>query len=263
MQRLAAAATQWPTLTAPPDDLAAGLTVLAAQHQLALDAVDAAEVYLFVAWQGNPEAAIAAFAAKYRSLIGAVAARVGLNPNDHNDIVSVLMQRLFVGDAQQPGKFASYVGRGQLGGLVRVAATRLALTMVAGKDRNAAELSAHTPVDERGIADRLAKVELQALLKRALEQSAGALTERQRAILRMHYVKQASIDDIAAVYRVHRATAARWLLDARAALVDTAREKFLLCAALEQQELVEVASLIESQLSMSWSRLFVDVARPT
>ena len=260
--RVAAAAADWPTLMAHPTALTEGLTLLALQHQLPLEAVDAAEVYLFVAWQHNGDAAIAAFTAKHRNLIRSVATRLGLNQNDCNDIESVLMQRLFVGDGTQPGRFASYVGRGQLGGLVRVAATRLALTMVANKDRNAVELPAASPVDERGTADKLAKVELQALLRLALEQSAGALVERQRAILRMHYVKQASIDDIAAVYRVHRATAARWLLDARAVLVETAREKFLLGAALQQQDLVEVASLLESQLSMTWSRLFIEPVGP-
>lgn len=256
--RLAHAQTAWPTLHASADEFAAALAALAPQHQLTVDSVDAAEAFLWAAWQHSPDAAIAAFTASHRSLVASIATRFGLTGSDAADILSQLVQRLFVSDADEPAKFTQYVGRGQLGGLVRVAATRLALTLVGSKGRQTSEVPSNTPDQHRSTADKFAKAELQALLKQALEESATALTERQRAILRMHYVKQASIDDIAAVYRVHRATAARWLLDARSSMVENARETFLLRAALDEADLIEVASLVESQLSMTWSRLFVE-----
>jgi RNA polymerase sigma-70 factor, ECF subfamily len=130
--------------------------------------------------------------------------------------------------------------------------------MVSARERKDDVTLANAPAAGRDATDALAKVQLQALLKEALEQSAGALTGRQRSILRMHYVKQANIDDIGAVYKIHRATAARWLMEARATLVQSARQAFLLRAALGEHELAEVASMVESQLSMTWSRLFVD-----
>ncbi len=256
--RLAHAQTAWPTLHASADEFAAALAALAPLHQLTVDSVDAAEAFLWAAWQHSPDAAIAAFTASHRSLVASIATRFGLTGSDAADILSQLVQRLFVSDADEPAKFTQYVGRGQLGGLVRVAATRLALTLVGSKGRQTSEVPSNTPDQHRSTADKFAKAELQALLKQALEESATALTERQRAILRMHYVKQASIDDIAAVYRVHRATAARWLLDARSSMVENARETFLLRAALDEADLIEVASLVESQLSMTWSRLFVE-----
>jgi RNA polymerase sigma-70 factor, ECF subfamily len=194
---------------------------------------------------------------RHQALISQIASRFGLHPGDVNEMHSQLMRRLFVSSDESQPKFAQYVGRGQLGGLVRVAVTRHALTLVSAKDRKSQEVSPNSPGIERDVSDKFAKAELQQLMKQALEQSADALTERQRSILRMHYVKHANIDDIGAVYRVHRATAARWLLEARTCLVESAREAFLLQAALEEHELAEVASMVESQLSMTWSRLFI------
>lgn len=240
-----------------PTSLRAALAALAPQHQLTVDSVDAAEAFLWAACSIRPmppsQHSLQAIAAWWRRSQLALALPARTLP-----IYCQLVQRLFVSDADEPAKFTQYVGRGQLGGLVRVAATRLALTLVGSKGRQTSEVPSNTPDQHRSTADKFAKAELQALLKQALGESATALTERQRAILRMHYVKQASIDDIAAVYRVHRATAARWLLDARSSMVENARETFLLRAALDEADLIEVASLVESQLSMTWSRLFVE-----
>jgi RNA polymerase sigma-70 factor, ECF subfamily len=255
---MATAKQQWQKLSASAEQFVAALEQLAPQHGLTSATVDAPEAWLFAAWLQNPTTAIAEFTTCHRNLVLGIAAKHGLSESDGHDILSQVVTRLFVGDAEQPGKFATYVGRGQLGGLMRVAATRMALTIVAGHDRNSQEVPATLASDGRDIAGKYAKAQLQSLLKQALEESAGLLTERQRSLLRMHYVKQASIDDIGVVYRVHRATAARWLSDAKQTMIDSAREKFMLRAALEAHELDEVASMVESQLSMTWSRLFVE-----
>lgn len=52
-------------------------------------------------------------------------------------------------------------------------------------------------------------------MKHAIEDAAAELAPRDRALLRLHLVERASIDDIAALYRVHRATVARWIQSAR------------------------------------------------
>jgi RNA polymerase sigma-70 factor, ECF subfamily len=57
-------------------------------------------------------------------------------------------------------------------------------------------------------------------LKAALLSALEALTPRERSLLRYAYCDERSVDDIAAIYRVHRATAARWVVKAREHLVE-------------------------------------------
>ena len=52
-------------------------------------------------------------------------------------------------------------------------------------------------------------------LNEVLEQSFAALKPREKDVLRLHVVEQANIDVLGRTYRVHRATAARWLVTIR------------------------------------------------
>jgi RNA polymerase sigma-70 factor (ECF subfamily) len=52
-------------------------------------------------------------------------------------------------------------------------------------------------------------------VRRALEESLGALSSRHKRLLRRHYARRESIDVLAARYGVHRATVARWLATVR------------------------------------------------
>ena len=61
----------------------------------------------------------------------------------------------------------------------------------------------------------LQKREHAAAFTAALREAAAALEPRLRAVLAMHFTEDLSIDQIGAVYAVHRATAARWVQRAR------------------------------------------------
>src|SRR5262249_564583 len=124
---------------------------------------------------------------------------------------------LFVGEDAGP-RLGLYAGRGPLRAWVGVAAARTALMLRRSQQRTR-EVSA----DEDDWAGALATIstnnpELE-LLKRqyaaafgvALRDAVGGLEPRQRTVLRMSFVDGLSIDEIGAVYAVHRATAARWI----------------------------------------------------
>jgi RNA polymerase sigma-70 factor (ECF subfamily) len=64
----------------------------------------------------------------------------------------------------------------------------------------------------------------------------------------MHYLDGATIDEIAAVYEVHRSSAARWIAESRAAILEHTRR-------LLQERLKGTASEIESILRLVDSRL--------
>ncbi|HEU0034400.1 MAG TPA: sigma factor-like helix-turn-helix DNA-binding protein [Kofleriaceae bacterium] len=240
----------WPGIEVSPDRFAGAVS--------GRDPVDAAEVYLACACAAGDAAAIRAFEARYFACIAPVARRHGLGADDASEIAQILRQRLFVGDGAPP-RVLDYAGKGQLGGLVQVAATRLALNVRRGRKR----LDDDEPADDSDAAPAAgadaayAKAEYREHIRRALEEAAAELPARDRTLLRMHFVDRATIDDIAALYRVHRATAARWVTAAREALVAASRARFVELAKLTEDDSGGLASFVESQLTLSLDRILV------
>jgi RNA polymerase sigma-70 factor, ECF subfamily len=86
----------------------------------------------------------------------------------------------------------------------------------------------------------------QAAFERALE----SLDSRSRAVLRMHPTERTSIDGIAALYKTHRATAARWLVKMRAELFDRTRQELQLALALLPDEVTSLVRLLNPDLEV-------------
>jgi RNA polymerase sigma-70 factor (ECF subfamily) len=62
---------------------------------------------------------------------------------------------------------------------------------------------------------------------RTLEESFRALSTQQRNVLRQYFLEGPTIDVLAGRYKVHRATAARWVSGARTELVDRVRARLV------------------------------------
>jgi RNA polymerase sigma-70 factor (ECF subfamily) len=118
------------------------------------------------------------------------------------------------------------------------------------------------------MADQSAEPDLQVLKRRlgpsfqqALRQALQELAPRDRTVLWMHLVKGLSLDQIARPYGVHRATAARWLSDARQKVIEGVRA----CVReehgpLSSEELDSLARLVASQMHLTLERLDVAAA---
>jgi RNA polymerase sigma-70 factor (ECF subfamily) len=235
----------WPTIELAETAFAEGI-----QRAAATD--DAAELYLACACALGDAVAIRAFEARYFSCIASTVRRLRLPDDDAGEVAQTLRQRLFIGGLANACVLA-YAGGGRLAGLVQVAATRIALNLRRGRHRIADE-----PVpDATGIANDAvyAKAEYREQVKQAIESAAAKLTSRDRTLLRLHLVERASIDDIATLFRVHRATAARWIQAAREQLVAHTRHNFLTATQLEPHDEAGLASFVESQLTLSLSRI--------
>jgi RNA polymerase sigma-70 factor (ECF subfamily) len=63
------------------------------------------------------------------------------------------------------------------------------------------------------------KLTCRAELEAALGSAMSSLDDRERALLRHAFVDRRNVDEIGAVYGIHRATAARWIAAARVKLV--------------------------------------------
>lgn len=143
-------------------------------------------------------------------------------------------------------------GRGALGSWLRVAAIRAALSVLRSRREVPVEPSAFD--DVATAADPL----LAALKQRyreafgeAFRRAASSLTDRERTILRYRYVDDLSIDQIGALYRVHRATIARWVASIREGLFEATRAQLSAALDLSDSDVDSVLRMIDSQLDIS------------
>ena len=168
-----------------------------------------------------------------------------------DDVVQHVRIKLLTSRPENPGGAAAigqFVLGGSLSGLIRVIAVRYALTL----DR---QRRSRAEVDDGG-AEAVGEVDpvLRDLKRRyaaefelALREALAGLSARQRQLLRLHLSAQASIDDLARIYRTHRATAARWLEAARMAVADGVHERLAARLELDPDALQSLLRLIRTE----------------
>jgi RNA polymerase sigma-70 factor, ECF subfamily len=81
------------------------------------------------------------------------------------------------------------------------------------------------------------------------------LSDHDRVLLRQHHLDQLTIDELASLHKVHRATAARWIANARASLLSRVRERMIERLSISGGELDSALRLARSQLEVSIHRL--------
>jgi RNA polymerase sigma-70 factor, ECF subfamily len=252
----------WPDVVVSEEELARvasmRLTEAAARGEsTSLAQLDAGELCLAAACaRGNP-VALAQLRARYFDSVAVSLSRMGLDAAQHQDVWQTLCERLLVAGESAPPRIVRYAGTGELAGLVRVAATRVALNWLEQQKRQvpAADWVDALPDTHSDPELHLLKDQHRAELKEELEVALGELRVRDRAILRLHLVERVSIDVIAGVYSVHRATAARWIASAREALAGRVRDRLAARWRVTDASLTVLKSLIDSQLDLSLERL--------
>jgi len=247
----------WPEFAVPRDEFDA----LVATRQGGADgvALDAAELYLACGCALGDSTALRAFDRDVANGIPATLRRMKLDDAASADVLQQLRIRLFTAADNEPPRIVAYAGTGKLRALVQVAATRLALDAQRSRRRidpaPAEDHLANTAALTGDAMTLLNKAELRHALRQAFEQAATQLARRDRTLLRMSVLDGLTIDELASMYRVHRATVARWLVAAREQLTAEARRRFAALSGLEGTELTHAGELVESQLSVSLERL--------
>ncbi len=210
------------------------------------------DLYLACACVRGQADALRAFESSFGAQLEAAARRGGASAPD--EVVACLRERLLVG----PGaKLHDYAGAGPLARWLKIAAQRLAIDMgrsdrTRGNDpgsRGDSEL-----VDRIGSEDPellLLKQRYREVFKQAFSQAMQALTARARTMLRLHLIHGLSIDEIAPMHEVHRATAARWLAAARTEVLENSRARLGVLLAADAQEVESIMHLIASRLDVS------------
>ena len=169
--------------------------------------------------------------------------------HSEDDLRQILREKLFVA-----GAIAQYDGSGSLDSWIRVTATRLFIDLGRRKDRAREAATEHDDLDVIEPADvelDLIKAEYRAAIAAALAEAARQLEPGERHLLRQHLVARLSLEQLAVVLGVHRATIARRLTRARDALIARTRELVAARLDLSARELSELFAFVISKLDVS------------
>jgi RNA polymerase sigma-70 factor (ECF subfamily) len=222
----------------------------------------AAQLYFALACVQRDPAALAAFEEQYAPTIVQTARRAKLADVDAEEVAQQLRVYLLVGDGETPPKLADYAGRGDLRGWLRVVALRAALRFsrggAAGKPGGAASnedcvLAVRSTDDDPELS--YLKAVYRTAFREAFAAAIASLDPRSKTLLRQHLVDGLTIDELAPLYAVHRATAARWVERARELLLTRVRREFAERARIPDREVRSALRLVESRLEVTLRRL--------
>jgi RNA polymerase sigma-70 factor (ECF subfamily) len=102
---------------------------------------------------------------------------------------------------------------------------------------------------------RFLKEGSRAAFRAAFQEALLALDARAQTVLRQHYIDGLSIDQLGALYDTHRTTTARWLREAREALMTGTKKALMRDARLSPEECESVLRDVQSQLDLSLATL--------
>lgn len=224
----------------------------------ALERLHLGDLYLARACVEGVPAALALFEARLLPEVYVAVARLKLHPTAVDELRQQVRQKMLVSTPEVPSKLAAYPGTGPLSGWVQGAALWGARVLLRQQARDLRSDDADLaflvqPGDDPELA--YLKRTYRAEFNDAFAWSLAVLATRQRNVLRLKYLDGMSIDQLGAVYGVHRSSAARWVVAAQEALLKETRRRLTERLRLTGSQLDSVLRLISSQLDVSLSRL--------
>ena len=226
-----------------PDERDAFLAFAATRTSVTdLDGRHVEDLYLAWACDRGDATALAAFE---REIVPALVRALARFPDRH-EVVQVLRTRMLVGDGDRRG-IAAYDGRAPLATWLRVCATRIGLReqararrAEAQHDRELDQLAPGVPDPELAYLKRLYGASFRA----AFDGAVTSLAPRERNLLRLAVLDGLGIDQLAAIFHIHRSTAARRLEQARAALVAATRGRMRVELGVSESQLESILRVL-------------------
>jgi RNA polymerase sigma-70 factor, ECF subfamily len=213
------------------------------------------DLYLACAAGEGPVEAVRIIDERFLKRLPARIRRLGSKPEAVADVLQTVRERLFAGPAP---RIRAYNATGPLEQWIKVVAIRTAIDMhrneAAGPRAESAWMYtlATTELDTNTLLMRAAyKREFET----AIREEVAALSERDRAILRIHLIEGVKIETIALSYGVHRVTVARWVWTASETMLDGLRRRFHERFGIIPHDFDSLVRLARSQLSLNLREL--------
>ncbi len=222
----------------------------------------AADLYLAYGCAAGETIALEAFESEFGRDIDLAISRSGNINLAKDEFRQLVRSKLFVAAVGRRPKIADYAGRGDLRSWVRVTALRMIVDLVrqhAGNKVVPLEAEALGAIPAPGddpeldYFQRVFKTEF----KEALQTAFGRLTPRERNLLRHQVLHGLNIDQVGALYRVHRTTAFRWIEKARRSLLQHARDALKQRLHVASGEFLSIMRVVQGDLEVSVRRLLV------
>lgn len=245
-------AERWPEVDA--DVLVDALASLGPTiDALSTERVD--EVALALACAAGSAKALRHLEREYFPVVERALRRMKLSEAIADEVAQEVRRKLLVGE-DGPPKIVGYAGRGSLRGLLKVTATRTALSLLRREGRVAP--GDQPVVDAEGEPDPeldFLKERYRGVFRAAFEDAVEKLSPRERNLLRLHFLRKVTLDALATMYGVHRATIVRHLAKIRDDLERATRKGLQRELGAERREVESVMELIQSRLDASVERM--------
>lgn len=246
-----------PDIALPHDAFCARLEQL---PEASLDRVRAADLYLALACARGDARAHQKLDAEVMPKLSAALERFA-PAVDADELQQKLRTRLLLPRGARAPRIASYGGLGSLANWLRAIAVRLALRMTR---RRRAEAATDEHL-ERLVADDdpelgLLRAQYRDAFRTAFRAAFESLSTKDRNVLRLHLLDGLSVDRIAALYGVHRASAFRWLEQVRDRLDLATRRQLAGDGRMCVSEIDQVLMAMQSQLAVSFRSLLAPTA---
>ncbi len=225
------------------------------------DHLRAADLYLACACVRGIGGALDRFERLHGAEIGRIAQRFDRPGLPADDLIQLLRAKLFTtpGPEGRP-RIATYTGQGFLQNWLRVTATRTFIDCCRTHDEPPevpirSELVAVLPEPKGDPELALLKREHMTHFKASFAEAVAALDGADRLLLKQHLVERLTIDQLGALYHLHRASAARRIAKARDALLLATRIALARRLGVPPERLASVLELVASRLEASIERL--------
>lgn len=242
-----------PGLSGSVSDFQAHLTALVDQG-VGLEEIRASDLYL--AWccaQGCAKA-LECFWTDWVPVLRRAALSVTKDADLAEDVVQDVLHKLLVDTQEKPASISTYEGRSKLQRWLRSVAVRAALT--ARKKGSGSKLETEEEAERLPALDddpelSLLKEQSGEAVGDALQAALRNIAPEQRLVLQQHLVDGLTIDELAKIYRIHRATAARHIARAREALLAATRSGLRARLQLTGSELDSLLDFAQSRVKLS------------
>ncbi len=251
-----AAAESWPRVTLSHAVFVAHLRDrLGDDPARALERVHAADLFLVCACLHGDRHAWRELDRLHLARVHEWIARIDRAPAFADEVRQRLAEKLLRDESGQP-KLALYTGRGPLGAWLRVAAVREAQNARRGAKPavDADELPLASPDEDPEI--KLFKRKYSKEFKDAFQGVLATLSSDERNVLRLHYLDGMTIEEVGKAYRVSRATAARWIADAKDKITRAVNASLENKLGRNGPGANTILAFVRSQLDMSLRRHF-------
>ena len=266
LEARARAEAEWPGVTLDPDAFALALGEACRGRPVAretLRALRVGDLLVARACVAHDRAALRAFEGLLRDVELSLG-RILPEAPDRADVLQSMRRRLLLSEEGRRPKLLEYNASGDLRAWLRVVAVRDALRVrrKAGREVRVSDHDDERLFDRGGIAVEAEAGNLKALHRdlvyNAFKEAVTRLEARDRTLLRLHYLDEVSLDALAALHRVHRATVARWLARARESLLLATRAVLEGQGSVQPDECDSLVRFVMSRFGGSFVKAFDD-----